>query len=356
MSRSAAALSAPSRPTRRPVDFACPAAGLAGEAEIRFNHLDEMEQVLGGFVGAQKVVPLTRRGDSGGAFAFQGTAKIGVLDIRFSRGMELHFAPADIHDETRNISFITSSKGSGQLLLGRTETEFGQRSGAVFNSDHSRSLQFQEDCETRTVVLSYGGVAEHCAKLLGRELDQTLLFRADFDLDAAAGQSWLRAVHYAASEFGNPYSLVRNVPAARQQIEQMLLTTLLLGHENNHSEALLRPQSAAAPFYVKRAEAFIEAHFTEPLSTADIAAHAGVSARSLQNGFQRYRGTTPMNFLRHVRLHRVHEALLAADPSVAMVTEVALSCGFGHMGEFGALYKRTFGVTPRETLWKGRRG
>lgn len=355
MSRSAAALSAPARLVR-PVEFACPAAGLAGEAEIRLNRLDEMEQVLGGAIGAQKVVPLTRKGDAGGAFAFQGTPKVGVLDLRFSRGIELHFSPADIQSETGNISFVTSGNGSGQLLLGRTEAEFGQRSGVVFSSDRSRSLQFQGDCETRAVVLSYGGVAEHCAKLLGRELDRTLLFRTDFDLDAAAGQSWLRAVHYAASEFGNPYSLVRNVPAARQQLEQMLLTTLLLGHESNYSEALLRPQTAAAPFYVKRAEAFIEAHFAEPLSSADIAAHAGVSARSLQTGFQKYRSTTPMSFLRHIRLRRVHEVLLVADPSTATVTEIALSCGFGHMGEFGALYKRTFGVTPRETLWRGRRG
>lgn len=316
------------------------------------NDHGEMEQVLGGFIAAEKVVPLTKRGEAGGAFAFQGTAKVGVLDIRLSRGVELHFSPVGAHDETRNISFVTTNKGSGQLLLGRKEAEFDHRSGVVFNSDHSRSLQFQDDCETRALVLSYGGVSEHCAKLLGRDLDQALLFKTDFDLDSAAGQTWLRAVHYAASEFGNPYSLVRNVPEVRQQLEQMLLTTLLLGHESNYSDALLRPQSAAAPFYVKRAEAFIEAHFAEPLSTADIAAHAGISARSLQNGFRKYRDTTPMNFLRHVRLRRVHEALLMADPSAEMVTEIALAYGFSHMGEFGTLYKRAFGVTPSHTLLK----
>jgi transcriptional regulator GlxA family with amidase domain len=88
------------------------------------------------------------------------------------------------------------------------------------------------------------------------------------------------------------------------------------------------------------------------LTLADIAAHAGVSARSLQNGFQSFRGMTPMAFLRWVRLQSAHRALLAVDPAAATVTEIALACGFGHMGEFSTLYRRTYGETPKQTLSK----
>jgi len=83
---------------------------------------------------------------------------------------------------------------------------------------------------------------------------------------------------------------------------------------------------------------------------ADVAAYAGVSARSLQNGFQSFRGVTPMGFLRSLRLKKAHHTLLIADPTVSTVTEIALLCGFTHMGEFGTAYKRTFGVLPRQTL------
>lgn len=133
------------------------------------------------------------------------------------------------------------------------------------------------------------------------------------------------------------------------------MTGFLLTHNHNHSDALLRPQSPAAPYYVKRAEAYIEAHFAEPLSLADIAAQAGVSARSLQNGFQNFRHMTPMAFLRRVRLEHAHRALLMADPAFSSVTDIAIDCGFSHMGEFSALYKRAFGVTPRDTLLKKMR-
>ncbi|MET0742455.1 MAG: helix-turn-helix domain-containing protein [Microvirga sp.] len=32
------------------------------------------------------------------------------------------------------------------------------------------------------------------------------------------------------------------------------------------------------------------------------------------------------------------------------VTQVALSCGYNHTGEFSAAYRRAYGVLPRETL------
>ncbi|RDI57094.1 hypothetical protein [Microvirga subterranea] len=40
------------------------------------------------------------------------------------------------------------------------------------------------------------------------------------------------------------------------------------------------------------------------------------------------------------------------DPAFATVAGLTLGCAFGHMGEYAALYKRTYGVSPRETLQK----
>jgi transcriptional regulator GlxA family with amidase domain len=54
------------------------------------------------------------------------------------------------------------------------------------------------------------------------------------------------------------------------------------------------------------------------------------------------------------RLRRAHEALRVADPALVTVTQVALACGFTHMGEFGTAYRRVFGVTPSQTLNKKR--
>ena len=52
---------------------------------------------------------------------------------------------------------------------------------------------------------------------------------------------------------------------------------------------------------------------------ADLARLAGTSARSLQYGFQGRYGTTPMRYLRQVRLDRARDDLAQAHGSVADV-------------------------------------
>lgn len=52
---------------------------------------------------------------------------------------------------------------------------------------------------------------------------------------------------------------------------------------------------------------------------ADLARLAGTSARSLQYGFQERYGTTPMRYLRQVRLDRARDDLAQAYGSVADV-------------------------------------
>jgi AraC-like DNA-binding protein len=320
---------------------------LVTDFAIRTPRLDELEDVLSKAVTQHKLAPLTRTGQFDGGFQFHGTAGFGIFNVHFGRQLTADLGPEIDSDR---VAVAVMPKGSGRLLLGKQEFSNAGNEGLVFSSGPKRTLQFSEDCAVHAIVMDHIKVAEYCAKLIGRDVKGQIEFDHRFPLETAAGQSWMRLMHYATGELSDPLSFVRRVIAAGQQLEQMTITGLLLSHHHNYSDALLAPQSSAAPFYVRRAEAYIEAHFSEALSLADIAAHAGVSARSLQNGFQSFRHTTPIAFLRLIRLQRVHQALLVADPTDSTVTEIALQCGFSHMGEFGSSYKRTFGVTPSQTL------
>ncbi|MBQ0818948.1 AraC family transcriptional regulator, partial [Microvirga sp. HBU67558] len=73
-----------------------------------------------------------------------------------------------------------------------------------------------------------------------------------------------------------------------------------------------------------------------------------------QNGFQSFRGMTPMAFLRSLRLRHAHQTLLLSDPGTVTVTEVALRCGYNHLGEFASAYRHAFGETPKRTLARTR--
>jgi transcriptional regulator GlxA family with amidase domain len=84
-----------------------------------------------------------------------------------------------------------------------------------------------------------------------------------------------------------------------------------------------------------------------------VAAHLGVSLRSLQAGFRGWRNATPNAYLRQVRLRLVREELLRSDKETN-VTAVALQHGFMHLGRFSAQYRDAFGESPSATLRRSR--
>ena len=318
---------------------------------VRSTKIDEMEDITNSLISSHRLRPLTRDGIFDSTLKVHGLQDFCGFTISYGRSVAgtLEDEPGD-----ERMAFVRAQRGSGQLIMNRREFDLSGQNGVVFPAGPIRTLHHSPDCEISVLIMNQRKAAEHCAKLMGHDLDKDLRFDTGFALDNAHGQSWLRLSQYTTAELASPHSMFRTMAAARQQLEQTVLTGFLLSHAHTYSDALLRPQSSAAPFYVRRAEAYIEAHFSEPLSLADIAAQAGVSARSLQNGFQNFRNMTPMGFLRSRRLKRAHEILLLSDPRTVTVTEIALQCGFGHMGEFATAYKRAFGETPRQTLGRMR--
>lgn len=85
-------------------------------------------------------------------------------------------------------------------------------------------------------------------------------------------------------------------------------------------------------------------------SINDLARLANVTARTLQLAFRECVGVSPMEYLRRVRLERVHWDLLAADPMRVAVGEIARRHGFSHVGRFAAAYRQVYGCNPSSTL------
>jgi AraC-like DNA-binding protein len=102
---------------------------------------------------------------------------------------------------------------------------------------------------------------------------------------------------------------------------------------------------------LRRATTFIETYPDRDLSVADIAEAAFVTVRAVQLAFRRHLDTTPMAYLRRVRLHHAHEDLLAAEPYDGQsVSSIAARWGFFSPSRFAANYKREYGEAPGTTL------
>jgi AraC-like DNA-binding protein len=324
--------------------------GAVVDLVIRSAEIDEMEDLTNSMISPHRLRPLTNDGAFNSVLQVHGVQDFCGLTISYGHPMASRLE--DRTDDGR-MAFVMPLKGRVQYVRDRSAFDMSAERGVVFPAGPLKTLNQRADREISVLLMSRRKAAEYCAKLLGARPRQGSCADTACDLSSAHGQSLVRLFQYATAELANPQSLFRSIAAARQQLEQTVLTGFLLSQTHTYSDALLRPQSAAVPFYVRWAEAFIEAHFAEPLSLAKIAAQAGMSARSLQNGFQNFRHVPPMAFLRSLRLKHAHEVLLS-DPGTVTVTEVALRCGYNHLGEFASAYRHAFGETPKQTLARTR--
>jgi transcriptional regulator GlxA family with amidase domain len=104
---------------------------------------------------------------------------------------------------------------------------------------------------------------------------------------------------------------------------------------------------------VKRAIDYMKANVRSPIGLADIVEASGVPGRTLLKHFASFQGVSPMQYLRRARLEKVNEALRAGERR-GTISDLAMTCGFTHMGRFSAEYRRRFGETPSETLRRRR--
>ncbi|GAA2573398.1 MULTISPECIES: GlxA family transcriptional regulator [Streptomyces] len=81
----------------------------------------------------------------------------------------------------------------------------------------------------------------------------------------------------------------------------------------------------------------------EPLSLADIAAHAMMSRRSLARHFRAQTGTTPLRWLLAQRVQRARELL---ETTSLPLTRVAEATGFGSLETLRHHFTRQVGTTP----------
>jgi AraC-like DNA-binding protein/mannose-6-phosphate isomerase-like protein (cupin superfamily) len=141
-------------------------------------------------------------------------------------------------------------------------------------------------------------------------------------------------------------------PRTESMLAELLAVTLIESLPHNHSAALSRTDGATgiAPWYVKRVEEFIDLHADKNIRIANMTAIAGVSERTLYNGFRIWRATSPKSYLKAVRLDRVRTELLGLKAKSRSVSEIARETGFRHMGNFARDYGKRFGERPSDTL------
>jgi len=146
-------------------------------------------------------------------------------------------------------------------------------------------------------------------------------------------------------------SLLRNGNASPEDLSHLLgrfVSLIAREPEGRQEKAYLGNKSSY--FVARRAQEYIEDHYSETIRIEDLCRCTGMSMRTIQRSFSEYFQMSPLEYIKARRLGAARQALLASDASRDSVTQIALANGFTHLGRFAVDYRKHFDESPRETF------
>lgn len=145
-----------------------------------------------------------------------------------------------------------------------------------------------------------------------------------------------------------PTSALTNALSA-EPLQDALLVGLLHLTDHPERDALDAPVRSWGPRAIRECLDLVEAHPELPLTSASLAARAGLSSLALQGCWRRHRDVLPRDDVERVRMTRAHRDLEAHRSGETTMAAVARSWGFSPR-TFPAAYAARFGRSPAQTL------
>ncbi|MFM0223201.1 AraC family transcriptional regulator [Paraburkholderia dipogonis] len=267
--------------------------------------------------------------------------KASLLELHYGR--ETHIDAGDLNDH-----YLFRTTLSGRCALESGSERVSLRAGSLSVSSPARISRIDTDRECRNLLLRVDRAALEVklADMLNDSVRQPLVFDISVGSTHTGTTIFLSTLRYLCNlcdQFDEPSQQSIFGP----DLTQWLMTVLLSQLPHSHSVLLARASSSPLPGHVRRARDYIDAHLDEALRIDDLARAAGVSTRTLQNGFARFLDTSPGGYIRERRLEAVHRAL-QADPERS-VTDILIAHGIQSFGHFAKAYARRFGCLPSAT-------
>lgn len=225
----------------------------------------------------------------------------------------------------------------------------GSRVGLTY--DGEVELCTAPDCELGFVVVDAAVIEDTLQRTDSHMAGYVQGRAAVIQLPQASEQALRQLMSMVHGNFGVPPEAL-HCDEARRLVEDQFILELVdalsaattLPEERN---ALLRKR------VVDRARDLMLGSPESPLSILEVCQRVGASRRKLNYCFQEVLGTTPVAYMRAIRLNGVRRELLAADEG-GRVYDIAVRWGFWHFSQFSVDYKRQFGELPSRTLQRAK--
>lgn len=133
------------------------------------------------------------------------------------------------------------------------------------------------------------------------------------------------------------------------RLEQALLDELMQLLTDPACDKQQRSPSSTRSFIVEKCHRLTTAEMLNVPSVIQLCERLQVSRRTVQNSFRAVAETTPLNYLRSVRLNGVRRALMSTAASHLSIGDAAAQWGFYHLSHFAEEYHALFAELPSQT-------
>lgn len=285
-------------------------------------------------------------------YALMLSAKIGrVTMTRFRYGTAIHL---DRFDPAAGNILVLNTLSGGLRHRGDDEPVV-TRAGESFVVDCSRAdywLDGDVDHLQLNLTVSHRTMEDTAERWFGFVPDDRLWGRrVKF---GGAHSRWQVLLDYAARTVCADLPMPPDGVFGRH-LEEMICLDLLREWADGAGVRLDRGGGGVAPHYVRRAEEILRQEAREAPTVADVSRRIGISARTLSEGFRRFRGVSPRAFLAARRLEGLHADLCSAPPHLT-VADIAVDWGYVNFGALAGAYRRRFGELPSKTRNRVRAG
>lgn len=299
---------------------------------------------------------LTVRGGSSGfraRHAEGGVAGLGVYSLSFGSATTLLDSPPFedfvlVSQQITGRLAVRADSGDRLLLPGQH---------VVLDAHTAYRLRWEENCDVFHVRIARSDFETAVAALLGARRSGAVRFRLSSRPSKQGAVAVARLMHFLLRNAG-PNGLLSSGALLRDQLRRTLVASLIEAYPEEFPSPAEVSSGDVRPPAVRRAVAYLEGSVEdsiEDIRIDDVAAAARLSPRALQEAFRKHLDTTPMAYLKSIRLARAHSELRQSSvEGGTTVAEIAYRWGFGNLGRFAADYRREFGQSPSEVLRASR--
>lgn len=313
--------------------------------KIATNRVEEAEAEITRTLSDIKILRVANRK----RFQLQMNAvNLGHTSLVFNRfGIETK-QDSTLHDDP--VIFIFGGSEPTKFNLDNGSVVVSPRKAVLITPGKYATVERSAGSEIICLRTTLPNLLHHFEHLTAQHHRGSLVFDCDIDLTRGPGAMVKRMVNYMVSELDHNDQIVKNSGLLRSCDEMLMSAMLSLPH--NHREKLYEGRhKRIAPGLVRRAEEYMRAHLEESISISDLVRICDCSQSILFSAFRNARGYSPMEFLTDQRLQNAKKKLHKSNLQ-ASVSDIAMECGFRHLGRFSQFYRKRFGERPSDTLRK----